>query len=79
MCVAAARLAGRSVLQDVLGRFIVSNEWRSWARSEAGAELLTLSATAPLIEQPEEPAVEEPPPAKPPSPAASQQQWDGWD
>ena len=66
------------MLQDILGRFLTSNEWRSWSRSEEGTELLTMSATAPLTEEP--PRVEPEAPKKAPQPPPqSQLQWDGWD
>jgi len=68
-------VAGRSVLQDILGRFLVSNEWRSWSRSPQGAELLSISATAPLAV--EEPQLVESKPLKMATPP--QRAWDGWD
>jgi len=66
---------GRSVLQDIVGRFFLSNEWKSWSRSEEGTELLTRSASAPLDEPQIATSTPQPPPAQPPPP----QQWDGWD
>ena len=73
----AAWHAGRSVFQDVLVRFISSNEWRAWSRSDAGAELLAASTAGPLAEE----AL--PPPEAPPPPSPKQlekkAQWDGWD
>jgi len=68
---------GRSVLKSILARFVVSNEWRAWSRSEGGAALLAESIASPLEEEtlPPPPPAEAPPPRAPPKPLS----WDGWD
>ena len=73
----AAWHAGRSVFQDVLVRFISSNEWRVWSRSDAGAELLAASTTGPLAEEAPQPPKTPQPPS--PKPSEIKAQWDGWD
>ena len=66
------------MLQDILASFISSNEWRAWARSDAGAELLLYSATAPLDAPKPPPEKATKPAPKPPQPPQPQA-WDGWD
>ena len=70
---------GRGVLQDILGRFVISDEWRGWARSEHGAALLHTSATAPLRVKEEESESEGVKLPKKQPPPAKGREWDGWD